>query len=57
MTNQYYIPKCFVKGLKEKTKHFETLKPLACSFNFLLREKIYKIRKHLVRLFDSTCTH
>ena len=57
MTNKYYIPKCFVKGLKEKTKHFETLKPLACSFNFLLREKIYKIRKHLVRLFDSTCTH
>ena len=25
MTIKYYIPKCFVKGLKEKKKHFETL--------------------------------
>ena len=41
MTNKYYIPKYFVKGLKEKTKRFENLKPRVHSFNFLLREIIY----------------
>ena len=33
MTKKYYIPKCFVKGFKEKTKRFETC---VCSFNFFI---------------------
>ena len=37
MMNKYYIPKCFVKGLKEKKK-LCNLKPHVCSLNFLMRE-------------------
>ena len=37
----YFIPKGFVKELKEKTKTLWSLKPQVCSFNFLSRERIH----------------
>ena len=32
MTNKYYIPKCFVKGLRKKSKRLETSKKGFFSF-------------------------
>ena len=54
MTNKYYIPKCFVKWLREKIKRFETRNHVSRLFFVVKGNNIYVQRNLNMHLKSKT---